>query len=37
LEFDSVGLTIHSVTLNKGPAKFETTDKKLIVPLTHTK
>jgi len=36
LEFDSVGLTIRSVTLNKGPAKFETTDKKLIVPLTHT-
>jgi len=33
LVFDSVGLTIQSVTLNKGAAKFETTDKKLIVPL----
>jgi aminopeptidase N len=35
LEFDSVGLSIQSVTLNKGTAKFETTDKKLIVPLSH--
>ncbi len=33
LVFDSVGLTIQSVALNKGTAKFETTDKKLIVPL----
>ena len=33
LVFDSVGLTIQSVTLNKGAAKFETTDKKLIVLL----
>ena len=33
LVFDSVGLAIQSVTLNKGAAKFETTDKKLIVPL----
>jgi aminopeptidase N len=32
--FDSVGLTIQSVTLNKTAAKFETTDKKLIIPLT---
>ena len=33
LEFDSVGLTIQSVTVNKTATKFETTDKKLIVPL----
>ena len=33
LEFDSVGLTIQSVTVNKTVAKFEITDKKLIVPL----
>src|SRR5438067_5920255 len=33
LVFDSVGLTIQSVALNQGTAKFETTDKKLIVPL----
>jgi len=31
--FDSVGLTIESVTVNKSPAKFETTTDKLIVPL----
>ncbi len=31
--FDSVGLTIQSVTLNKAAAKFETTADKLIVPL----
>jgi aminopeptidase N len=31
--FDSVGLTIQSVTVNKAPAKFETTASKLIVPL----
>jgi aminopeptidase N len=31
--FDSVGLTIQSVTVNKSPAKFETTDSKLLVPL----
>ena len=31
--FDSVGLTIQSVTVNKSPAKFETTAAKLIVPL----
>jgi aminopeptidase N len=33
LVFDSVGLTIESVTLNKTPAKFETLATKLIVPL----
>src|SRR5215472_17168317 len=31
--FDSVGLTIESVTVNKYAAKFETTPDKLIVPL----
>jgi aminopeptidase N len=31
--FDSVGLTIQSVTVNKSPAKFETKDDKLIIPL----
>src|ERR1700680_2054196 len=31
--FDSVGLTIQSVTLNKAPVKFESTASKLIVPL----
>ena len=31
--FDSVGLTIQSVAVNKSPAKFETTPAKLIVPL----
>jgi aminopeptidase N len=31
--FDSVGLTIQSVTVNKEAAKFETTAAKLIVPL----
>ena len=34
--FDSVGLTIQSVTVNKSPAKFETTADKLIVPLPGT-
>jgi aminopeptidase N len=33
IAFDSVGLTIQSVTLNKAPAKFETTADKLIIPL----
>jgi len=33
IAFDSVGLTIQSVTVNKAPAKFETTADKLIVPL----
>jgi aminopeptidase N len=32
--FDSAGLTIHSATLNKSAAKFETKDDKLIIPLT---
>jgi aminopeptidase N len=32
--FDSAGLTIQSVTVNKSPAKFETKDDKLIIPLT---
>ena len=31
--FDSVGLTIQSVTVNKSVAKFETKDDKLIIPL----
>ena len=31
--FDSVGLTIQSVTVNKSPAKFETIPAKLLVPL----
>ena len=34
--FDSVGLTIQSVTVNKAPAKFESTASKLIVPLPAT-
>src|ERR1700730_9248586 len=33
ISFDSVGLTIQSVTVNKAPAKFESTASKLIVPL----
>jgi aminopeptidase N len=33
IAFDSVGLTIQSVTVNKAPTKFETTATKLIVPL----
>jgi len=31
--FDSVGLVIQSVTVNKSAAKFETKDDKLIIPL----
>jgi aminopeptidase N len=31
--FDSAGLSIESVSVNKAPAKFETTAEKLIVPL----
>lgn len=31
--FDAVGLTIETVTVNKSPAKFETTADKLVVPL----
>src|SRR3981081_68170 len=33
IAFDSVGLTVQSVTLNKAAAKFETSSGKLIVPL----
>ena len=33
IAFDSVGLTIQGVTINKAAAKFETTADKLIVPL----
>jgi len=33
LSFDSVGLQIQSVSVNKAPVKFETTDAKLLVPL----
>ena len=33
LSFDAVGLAIQSVTVNKSPAKFETTASKLIVTL----
>src|SRR5258708_39047801 len=33
IAFDSVGLTIQSVPVNKAPAKFESTASKLIVPL----
>src|SRR5438034_11204856 len=32
IAFDSVGLTIQNVTVNKSSAKFETTTDKLIVP-----
>jgi aminopeptidase N len=35
LKFDSVDLTIHSVTLDGGDVKFSTTDKELIVSLAH--
>jgi aminopeptidase N len=31
--FDSAGLTVQSVTVNKSSAKFETKDDKLIIPL----
>jgi aminopeptidase N len=33
ISFDSVGLNIHSVTVDRAPAKFETTDAKLLVYL----
>ena len=36
LSFDSVGLTIQSVTVNKSSAKFETTAAKLLVSLPGT-
>jgi aminopeptidase N len=35
LSFDSVGLQIQSVTVNKAAAKFDTTDSKLNVALPH--
>jgi aminopeptidase N len=34
IEFDSSGLNIQSVTVNKSSAKFETKDDKLIIPLS---
>ena len=34
IDFDSAGLTIESVTVNKSRAKFESTDDKLIIPLS---
>jgi len=37
IEFDSVGLTIQSVTVNKAPAKFETTADKLVIPVAARK
>src|ERR1700736_6380208 len=37
IEFDSVGLTIQSVTVNKAPAKFETTVDKLVLPVSAVK
>src|ERR1700692_4388987 len=37
IEFDSVGLTIQSVTVNKAAAKFESTTEKLIVPVAAGK
>jgi aminopeptidase N len=33
IAFDSVGLTIQSVTVNRAPAKFESTATKLFIPL----
>ena len=36
IAFDSVGLNIQSVTLNRAPAKFETSADKLIIPLPAT-
>src|SRR6202790_5861255 len=37
IEFDAVGLTIQSVTVNKAPAKFETTADKLVIPVSAGK
>src|ERR1700693_3304455 len=37
IEFDSVGLTIQSVTVNKAGAKFEATAEKLVVPVAAGK
>jgi len=36
ISFDAVGLTVHSVVVNKSPAKFETTASRLIVSLPGT-
>lgn len=37
IAFDSVGLTIQSVTVNKSAAKFETTPTKLLIPIPAAK
>jgi aminopeptidase N len=37
IEFDSVGLTIQSVRVNKAAAKFETTADKLVIPVSAVK
>ncbi len=37
IAFDSVGLTIQSVTVNKAAAKFETTPTKLLIPIPAAK
>src|SRR6202163_2365389 len=37
IEFDSVGLTIHSVTETQAAAKFETTADKLVIPVSTGK
>src|ERR1700730_14979342 len=37
IAFDSVGLTIQSVTVNKSAAKFESTANKLVVPIPIAK
>src|SRR6202795_2167306 len=37
IEFDSVGLTIQSVTVNKAAVKFETTADKLVIPVASGK
>ena len=37
IAFDSVGLTIQSVTVNKSAAKFESTANKLLVPIPAAK
>src|ERR1700674_4722523 len=37
IEFDSVGLTIQSVTVNKTATKFETTADKLVIPVATGK
>ncbi|MGC1904816.1 MAG: M1 family aminopeptidase [Candidatus Acidiferrum sp.] len=36
ISFDAVGLTVHSVVVNKSPAKFETNATRLIVSLPGT-